>query len=212
MPYDAVIFDLDGTLLDTERLAFEAARRASSRFGPPMTETFFRTLIGGDMASTNARLAAEYGAHRMAEFDAAWDEEHDNLLVAGMPLKPTVHALLDLIEGMGLPLAVATSSGRASADRKLLAADLTHRFTTVVTRNCVTRPKPDPEPYLTAAARLSVAPERCLAFEDSTPGARAARAAGMTVVVVPDIALVEDGHAHHTAADLLSGARMAGLG
>ena len=111
----------------------------------------------------------------------------------------------------GLPCAVATSSRRASALRKLDLTGLAPHFATVVTFDCIASPKPAPDPYLEAARRLGIAPGRCIAFEDSDPGAAAAHAAGMTVVQVPDMAETTGPHAHHLAASLIEGARMAGL-
>lgn len=82
----------------------------------------------------------------------------------------------------------------------------------MITADDVTRRKPAPDPYLLAAARLGVPPERCLAFEDSAPGTRSAHAAGMTVVLVPDMTVPPHDHAHHVAQDLWEGALMAGMG
>jgi HAD superfamily hydrolase (TIGR01509 family) len=128
-----------------------------------------------------------------------------------VPLRPTALALIALIEAQALPKAIATSSGREGATAKLARTGLTNRFETVVTRDCVVMAKPHPEPFLTAAARMGIPPERCIAFEDSAPGARAAHAAGMTVVVVPDLAPVDEELGHHRAANLMAGALLAGL-
>jgi HAD superfamily hydrolase (TIGR01509 family) len=112
---------------------------------------------------------------------------------------------------LDLPLAIVTSSRRASAAQKLALAGIAGHFTRVVVLEDVTTPKPAPEAYLLAAARLGVAPDRCLAFEDSEPGAEAAYRAGCTVVQVPDILPSQGRWAHHLAPDLLTGARLAGL-
>jgi HAD superfamily hydrolase (TIGR01509 family) len=98
-----------------------------------------------------------------------------------------VTALLDELRARGIPAAVATSSRAAHALPHLGTAGLLDLFETVVTRDDVTHPKPHPEPYLTAARRLAVAPGGCLAIEDSHSGVRAAHAAGLQTLMVPDL-------------------------
>ena len=102
-------------------------------------------------------------------------------------MKPGVVELLDFLAGRGLPLAVATSAGRATAEHHLGRAGLLDRFTALATRDDVERAKPHPDIYLEAARRLGVAPERCLAFEDSNIGLEAAHAAGTMAFMVPDL-------------------------
>ena len=126
----------------------------------------------------------------------------------GVPLKPGVP---DLLQGLGHPKAIVTSSGRDSARNKLSLAGLGPHFAQVVTRDDVRAAKPDPEPYLLAARLLGAKPSRCLVFEDSEPGAEAAHRAGCQVVQVPDIVPSLGRWAHHLAPDILTGARMAGL-
>lgn len=211
MTFQAVVFDLDGTLVDSEAIALESAGQAAARFGLTVRDGFFHTLIGSDFATTRARLVAEFGAEVAPDFDAAWGEAFSALRQAGMPLKPGVSEVLHALAGSGFPRAVATSSGRKGATASLSAAGILDQFATVVTRDCVTHAKPHPEPYLTAAKRLGVPPEHCLAFEDSSTGARSALAAGMTVVVVPDIAPVDAGLGHYRAETVRQGAALAGL-
>ncbi|MBV2358724.1 HAD family phosphatase [Thalassococcus sp. CAU 1522] len=211
MTYQAVIFDLDGTLVDSEAVALESANRAARRFGLTMRPDFFHSLVGTDGVTTKARLAAEFGAEIVPAFDAAWGEEFDAIRSAGMALKPGVMDVLAALDTLQLPRAVATSSRRRGAQASLAAAGILERFHTVVTRDCVTNAKPHPEPYLIAAQRLNVPPERCLAFEDSPTGARSAMAAGMRVVVVPDVVRVDDELGHHRAETILHGATLAGL-
>ena len=102
-------------------------------------------------------------------------------------MKPGVVELLDFLAGRGLPLAVATSAGRATAEHHLGQAGLLDRFAALATRDDVERAKPHPDIYLEAARRLGVAPERCLAFEDSNIGLEAAHAAGAMAFMVPDL-------------------------
>ena len=111
---------------------------------------------------------------------------------AGVPHRPGIVELLDWLEARDIPRAVATSTKRPLALRKLRAARLLDRFDAVCTSSDVAQPKPAPDVYLLAAERLGVAPADCLVLEDSPTGVRAALAAGMTPVQVPDM-LLPDG-------------------
>ena len=102
-------------------------------------------------------------------------------------MKPGVVELLDFLAGRGLPLAVATSAGRAHGRAPSRPRRPARPLRRVATRDDVEHPKPHPDIYLEAARRLGVAPERCVAFEDSSIGLIAAHAAGMRAVMVPDI-------------------------
>lgn len=206
--FDAVIFDLDGTLVDTERLTQAAGLEAFAEQGIAVTPAFLHGLIGKDDATGARLIRAAFPQIDPEAFDAAWVAALDRRMAHGLPLKP---GTLDLLARITQPMALATSSTRRQADRKLARAGLTGHFRHVVTFDDVARPKPAPEPYLRAAALLGVAPARCLVFEDSEPGAMSAHAAGMTVVQVPDIVPATGAYAHHVAPDLLSGARSAGL-
>jgi HAD superfamily hydrolase (TIGR01509 family) len=108
-------------------------------------------------------------------------------LESHLPVKPGAVEMLDFLAGRGLRLAVATGSGRLTAERHLGRAGLIDRFAAVATRDDVENAKPAPDVYLEAARRLGVAPERCIAFEDSNVGLTAAHAAGTMAFMVPDI-------------------------
>ncbi len=207
MTYDAVIFDLDGTLLDTEAITHKAAIAAFAACGVTVDEGFLLQLVGVDDVTGGGRIMAAYPALDLAVFHREWKAASILGQAGGITLKPGV---TDLLAAFDLPRAIATSSTRVQASRKFAACALPP-FRHVVTVDDVTRPKPAPEPYLLAAALLGVAPARCLAFEDSDTGARSAHAAGMTVVQVPDLVPATGDFAHHVARDILSGARAAGL-
>jgi len=211
--FDAVIFDLDGTLLATEQMGIETQEAALHRMGRTAPEGLLASLVGMDEPSARIILRDHIGADfDFDHLDRLWAEalierrDRD-----GIPLRPYVADLLAALRQIGLPFAIATSSTSDQAREKLAAAGLTDSFDIVVTRSDVPDPKPAPDVYLLAAQRLGIAPSRCLAFEDSDIGARAARAAGMVVVQVPDMTPLSGDHADLLAPDLMTGARGIGL-
>lgn len=207
--FDAIFFDLDGTLVDTESIALVTGMRAFATVGHPVDETFMHSLVGKAEPQAAALIRGALPAIDLAAFQAAWREGFDGMMLSeGLPLKSGAMELLDRLDH---PLALVTSTGRQGAHHKLGLAGLAHHFRTVVTFDDVRTPKPAPEPYLLAAERLGVDPARCLVFEDSDIGAEAAHLAGCTVVQVPDVVPTDGRFARHLASDLLSGARLAGL-
>lgn len=206
--FDAVFFDLDGTLVDTERLAMSATVSAFAAMGYRADQDFLHDLVGKDMPTGERLIAARYPQLNLKDLDRRVAFAMNEALVAGMPLKTGVRHLLAQITQ---PKAIVTSSSQKSAVRKVELAGLTRLFAHMITLDDVSRAKPAPEPYLLAAKRLGVAPARCLVFEDSEVGAEAAHSAGMRVVQVPDLVPSKGRFAHHLADDLLSGARAAGL-
>ncbi len=207
--YDALFFDLDGTLVDTEAVAMSSGHAAFARLGHDVEMGFMHSLIGKGQATSREIIRAHRPRLDLTALEQVWHEMFKAATFTTLPLKPTAMDLLKAADH--LPLVLVTSSGRSEAHRKLAVAGLAPLFREVVTVDDVTRAKPFPDPYLLAAARLGVAPERCLVFEDSEVGAEAGHRAGCVVVQVPDILPASGRWAHHIAADLLTGARMAGL-
>jgi len=206
--YDAVIFDLDGTLIDSESLTLAAGIEAFASLGVAVDPTFLHSLIGIDDQAGGRIIRARFPDLDTGAFAGEWTRAVRRRHAEGLPLKAGAHEVLVAIT---LPKALATSSTRVQADRKLALTGLGRHFAHVVTFDDVTAPKPAPEPYLLAAKLLGADPARCLAFEDSETGARSAHAAGMTVVQVPDILPATGTYAHHVAPDLLAAARKFGL-
>jgi HAD superfamily hydrolase (TIGR01509 family) len=206
--FDAVFFDLDGTLVDTESLAIAAGLAAFRHVGHPVETDFLHGLVGKDGPNTYRMILAHRPSIDVVALRAHWSEGFNARLSRGLALKPGVTELLARIV---LPRAVVTSSARVEAQRKLDLAGLSAGFATVVTLDDVRAAKPAPDPYLLAAERLAVDPARCLVFEDSDTGAEAAHRAGCTVVQVPDVTATDGRFAHHVAADLMAGARLVGL-
>lgn len=187
-PVEAVIFDMDGLLIDTERVLFETMVEVGPEFGVVVDRPLFQSLIGLPIGPSSAILVETFGpAFPLDEFLAAVRKKARSINQAGVVLKEGVVELLDLLDELDLPRAVCTSSARENAEHHLGQHDLVKRFTTIVARGDYTHGKPHPEPFLTAAARLGVEPIACLALEDSHNGVRAAHAAGMQVVMVPDM-------------------------
>ncbi len=188
----AVIFDMDGLLLDTERVGSETMIAAMAEMGFAMTEAQYHPLIGlpkdaerrvfTDQFGPAFNAAADYPAMRRIQTRIKAERYGDR-----RPLQAGVADVIAAAQALGLPCAVATSSERATTQAHLGHMDLARHMTSVVTRDDVARGKPFPDLYLAAAAALGLAPAACLALEDSYNGVRAAHAAGVPVIMVPDM-------------------------
>ena len=187
-PFSAVVFDMDGTLLDTELVFRDIVFEVTKNLGYEMRDEIHLRMVGSSHEATNGFLVEAYGvSFPYALFDEQCRAAFRLRMAEDVPLKSGAMEILKEIRARGLPTAVATSSRRHHADPHLKAAGLFDLFDTIVTRDDVENPKPHPEPYLTAARRLGVAPALCLAIEDSHSGVRAAHSAGMQTVMVPDL-------------------------
>ncbi|MBR0875573.1 HAD family phosphatase [Bradyrhizobium tropiciagri] len=187
---DAVLLDMDGTLLDTEKVYFDSLVAALNASGyTDDVVTLCHSMVGLPGPVCEAMLLERYGAaFPLAEVNQAFLDHRDEMMRAGLPLKPGTLALLDALAAAPRPMAIVTSSSRRSAERNLALAGIRDRFETLLTLDDVAQGKPDPELYLKAAARLGVAPQACVAVEDSNHGVTAAHAAGAITLMVPDMA------------------------
>lgn len=212
-PFAAVLFDLDGTLSDTEALCNDTGVEACAALGVPVTHEFFEGLAGIDDAERVRLINAHTGLTLdPVTFFAEWDRLTFARMEAGIAMKPGARDLLDHLTARGMPLALVTSSRHGPAWAKLHGAGLGQTFACVITVEDVTNPKPAPDPYLLAAKKLGAKPEDCVVFEDSDTGARSGAQAGCVVVQIPDRAGQTGKHATHLASGLLEGAGMVGLG
>jgi len=179
---------MDGLLVDSERTTRTVWQGATSDCGFALTDETYLTLIGLGAEEAERVLARQFGEgfaipafreRRLARMETM-------LKTGGAPFKSGARAIVTWVASLGLPVGLATSS-RGSEVRERLG-DLTDLFTTITTRDDAARGKPHPDIFLAAAASLGVPPGECLAIEDSFAGVRAAAAAGMTVLMVPDLA------------------------
>ncbi len=187
--YRAIIFDMDGLMLDTERMARRAWLRTAQELGYTMAEGLFEQLLGrnsrDDEQILKNALGESFPVQKAFSLRIRYmTEEIENY---GIPLKEGLLELLDFLEAAGVPVAVATSTSRDRAIFKLEKTGLKDRFNIIVAGDQIKEGKPHPEIFLRTAAEMRMPPELCVVLEDSEAGIRAAHAAGMLPIIVPDV-------------------------
>lgn len=193
MAVKAVIFDIDGLMIDSERISQRSWTQTLDIAGFELTEAIYLQMIGRTEKDVKQILKQAFGddfpfeemyRHREVRF-------LDMIARDGIPTKPGLHIVLDWIHARQMKYAVASSTYCKLAELKLSAAGIRGRFTTIVTGDEVVNGKPAPDLFLAAAQRIEVAPEECLVLEDSQAGIQAAHAAGMYSILVPDMQPVD---------------------
>ena len=188
MKLAAVIFDMDGLMLDTEPLYRAAWKKATAEFGYTLTDEAHGRIMGHSTAGAERVVFEEFGAaFPMDAFRTRRRELEAEFQSAPLPKKPGLDELLDFLDSRGLRKAVATSTRREMAISQLTVNGLIHRFDAVATGDEVENGKPAPDLFLLAANRLRAEPAMCLVLEDAAPGVLGAHRAGMRVYVVPDL-------------------------
>ena len=175
----AVIFDFDGTLLHSEAAWDKYLWPLCERTFPGITDDDFRHLTGGNTVQGYTYLSKHYDSFVSLEDYTKEIEAFIPALYKDAPLNEGVKELLVKIQRRGIPMGIATSSRRQWIEPSLHSHEIFNFFQTIVTLDDVQDPKPSPEPYLKAAANLSIAPTSCIAIEDSAHGVQSARAAGL---------------------------------
>lgn len=187
-PLDAVLFDMDGLLLDTEAVHRRTMAEAAAAMGIDFPDALFLQLVGIHRDENRRTLAGHYGdAFPMDRFYDDADARFEAACREVIPLRPDVVLVLDLLDALEIPRGVVTSTASPFAAERLARVDLLDRFDALVTRSDVLRPKPAPDPYLLGCERLGARPAQTLALEDSHNGIRAAAAAGLVTIMVPDL-------------------------
>ena len=185
----AFIFDMDGLILDTERIAFKSYKEALKEYGYDFSEAFFLTLVGTNVKLTKELCLNRYGS--WFPFDLL-HENHNKITEEyikknGVPLKEGVNELIDYLKEKDYKIALATSSDREKAEYLLELVKIKDKFDYIICGNDIVNSKPNPEIFLKAAENLKVEPKECVVIEDSKFGVKAAVNAGMKVINVPDM-------------------------
>lgn len=189
----AVVFDMDGLLLDSELLYQRSFYLAAEDHGFRLPQDNYQRLCGSTWQVIGSMLREEHGTDfPVDQFGENWRKHLEILMAEGIPLKTGVLEILELLDELSIPRAIATSSFRISVDRHLGPHNILPRFHHILSRESYSEPKPAPTPYLTAAQMLGIDPTHCLALEDSHQGVRSASRAGMMTVMIPDVALPTD--------------------
>ena len=213
--FDAIIFDMDGLLLDTEKLSHQSFISTAAAYDQTFQFDDYRQLIG-----RNAKTGIEILRRMLpagidaAEFKDDWLDAYRQLIDHHIEVKPGAHHLLACLAKMQVPRAVATSSSGTKARAILDRVGLWQFIPHLTGGDEVKAGKPAPDVYLDAAKKLGVDAPRCIAFEDSETGITAALSAGMRVIQIPDLIAAERAPAppaYYHASSLLDGAALLGI-
>ncbi|WP_270730423.1 HAD family hydrolase [Shimia sp. Alg240-R146] len=189
-PIEGALFDMDGLLLDTERLFMQGFVELTRplEISTHAAQAFFETLVGTSSQVTTARLVEFLpDGVDVSQFDADWRALHRDNVANGVPVKHFVPEILSGLRNEGVPMAVVTSTHSDAAHHHLKKAGLFDFFDAVVAGDDVSANKPDPEPYVMGASRIGVDAKNCAAFEDSDLGTQAATRAGCHTYQIPDL-------------------------
>lgn len=187
--FQGVVFDMDGLLLDTERLYRIVFQELVREHGHTLSDAGYARMVGHRVDTSKQVLAEELGP--TAPVDAIFDQlnarYHARIAKAPVPLRPGALELIRKLQQLGIPLALATSTYRDLTDAKLRNVGLETAFCVTICGDEVEHGKPHPEPYLRAVQGLGIAPAQAIALEDSPTGLTAAHTAGLYTILVPDL-------------------------
>lgn len=203
----SVIFDLDGTLVDSEPNYYEAGRRTLAEYGvPDFSWADHEAYVGISTRETVADWKRRYALEApVEELLAVKNRHYLELARTSVRAYPEMRALVERLADEGVPLAVASGSSREAIAAILARTGLDARLRTVVSADEVARGKPAPDVFLEAARRIGADPADCVVLEDAAPGAAAAHAAGMRCIAVPYVAAQADSPEFASAGLLVRG-------
>lgn len=183
--FEAVIFDMDGTIFDSEILYYQAIHRALQEQGKGISEeAYYQHLAGRTNAIAIAHIRRQFGTTiDFQQYVARWPEILEELTEAPIPMMPTIASLLESLHQLNIPMAIGSSSDLEEIEHFTRNANIRHYFRGVAAGDEVEHGKPHPAIFQLAAKRLGVAAEKCIVLEDSNPGVEAGYRAGMQVVL-----------------------------
>ena len=192
--FDAVIFDMDGVIFDSERATMQCWQELAQKYGIRDIETPYLACIGTNDAKTRQIMLDAYGDDfpyddRAKEASRMYHEKYDG---GRLPMKSGVFEILDFLKANGKRIALASSTRKQTVVNQLRDAGILKYFDEVVTGDMVARSKPEPDIFLLACEKTGVAPERAYAIEDSFNGIRAAYRGRLRPIMVPDILPADD--------------------
>jgi len=197
--YRAVIFDMDGTLVDSERALLDLWDTVAREMGHVFSRATLMSTVGTTYRETIRLMGVAYPDAPHDDIRTETSKRYRELREqGGIGLRPGALQALEEVSGYGLPIGLCTSTGSSSAAFTLESVGIMKYFDATIYGDEVVHGKPDPEPYLKVAEKLGVSPADCFVVEDSPSGARSALAAGMAVAVVPDVIPVPDDVAKKT--------------
>ncbi len=189
MTVKAILYDHDGTLVDSETVHFAIWRDVLKEFGAELAVEIYQKYHAGMPTLANAQdIIDRFGLSHTAEDLAQYKDEATQIFLENdkFPLMPGVMESIRFFVDLNLPLAVVTGAGRLGVTTSINKHDMAHYFNEIISADDVSRSKPAPDCYLLAAKRLGLAPSQCIAIEDTIHGAEAAHSAGIPCVVVPN--------------------------
>jgi HAD superfamily hydrolase (TIGR01509 family) len=187
-PVRAVVFDMDGLIFNTEDIYRDAVMAAAAETSHDVPLPFYLSTVGLSGAATRLAFIERFGdSFDYKTFWTAASNRFAEMVRSQLRLKAGVTELLDLLDSINLPRAICTSSRHEDVHNNLAVGGLVGRFHFIIAQGDYAGGKPHPAPFLKAAERLGIAPESCVALEDSYHGVRSAAGAGMMTIMVPDL-------------------------
>lgn len=192
--FEAVIFDMDGILIDTERISFNAFKKVLKEYNYEISERFYLTMIGRNLNGIKEVMMKEYGMNFPFEeiYRKKVNIAFETIERDGVIVKPGVHEIIDYLNERNYKIAVATSTQRERANYLLEKIQIKNKVNYIVCGDQVKHSKPEPEIFLKASKGVGVEPEKCIVIEDSDVGILAAYRAGMKGINVPDMKVPDD--------------------